>query len=175
MPFFVNLQGKGFRVKIGDNGAWKRLIANVFNGFLRLFEVEDEVDSGLNSDTSVIDDLDESQLNKASFTRDVFLLRKKTSEEVESRSRILSFWHHKTGDVFHWPITFVEGSFKLLDVGFPTLSDLITFYQLNALPIPNPDPDGEDCKLPKKPLSQKDFFQLQEWYLPHLSEHQAIQ
>ena len=92
MPFFVNLQGKGFRVKIGDNGAWKRLIANVFNGFLRLFEVEDEVDSGLNSDTSVIDDLDESQLNKASFTQDVFLLRKKTSEEVESRSRILIFF-----------------------------------------------------------------------------------
>ena len=45
--------------------------------------------------------------------------------------RTLVFWHK--GDVFHRPIA---KDFSLLDVGFPTLSDLITFYQLNALPIP---------------------------------------
>ena len=151
-----------FRVKVGDNGPWKRLSAKVSNGYLRLFEVKDEVDScGLDSATV---DLDESLLNRASFAQDVFLLRRK-----ECEAEILSFWHHETGDVFHWPITFVEGNFKLLDVGFPTLSKLITFYQRNALPIP------PGCKLPEKPLSQKDFFQLQEWYLPHLTEHQAIQ
>ena len=158
-----------FRVRVGDNGPWKRLSAKVANGYLRLFEVKDEVDScGLDSATATVD-LDESLLNRASFAQDVFLLRKAAGESEAESSRILSFWHHETGDVFHWPITFVEGNFKLLDVGFPTLSKLITFYQRNALPIP------PSCKLPEKPLSQKDFFQLQEWYLPHLTEHQAIQ
>jgi hypothetical protein len=52
--------------------------------------------------------------------------------------------------------------------GFPTLSDLITFYRLNALPIP------PHCRL-GAPFTPKDFFQLQEWYFPHLTEPMAIQ
>ena len=81
----------------------------------------------------------------------------------------LTFWHE--GDVFHCPIRHVKGNFKLSEEdGFPSLSDLITFYQLNALPIP------PHCKL-GAPLTQshRDFFQLQEWYLPHVNEQQTIQ
>ena len=101
---------------------------------------------------------------------DVFLVLFPQEEEKPNLEKPnLTFWHE--GDVYQWPIRNVNGNFKLSEEdGFPSLSDLITFYQLNALPIP------PQCKL-GAPLTQshRDFFQLQEWYQPHMTEQETIQ
>ena len=150
-------------MKIGQYGVWRRLLAHLsYDKILNFFEDQDSTDS-----TVEILNSSEKELKK-SLDFDTFVIRERGGE------KFLSFWRENS--VFHWPISYdLEGNFKLLESkGFPTLSELITFYQLNALPIP--EATENYCKLlPEKPLSRKDFFQLQEWYAPHLTEQDAIQ
>ena len=133
---------------------------------MNFFEDSDSTDSTV----EILSQQNEKDLKK-SLEFETFVIRENGGEKY------LSFWYENR--VFHWPISYdLEGNFKLLESGFPTLSELITFYQLNALPIPKAEGCEEEnyCKLlPEKPLSRKDFFLLQEWYAPHLTEQDAIQ
>ena len=53
---------------------------------------------------------------------------------------------------------------------FQTVSHLIQSYQSDkTLPMP------PYCYIGEEPYNPKDFFQLQEWYLPHLTELMTIQ
>ena len=89
------------------------------------------------------------------------------SPHQEEGNCCLALWN---GDeLLEWPITRGENeSYQLFGEEFSSLSDLVAFYKENELPI------AQKCFL-GSPLSPKDFFQLQEWYLPHLNEHMTIQ
>lgn len=80
----------------------------------------------------------------------------------------ITFWHK--GTRFHWPIEkTLNDSYSLFDDEFPSLADLVAFYQLNALPI------HPHCKLAAPLVQPRELFRLQQWYYPHLDEQQTIQ
>ena len=111
--------------------------------------------------------MDPVYLSKINFEDDVFLIQKIFNQEKNDYDFSLVVWNQD--NVFHWPIsTQRKESCSLSDLDFPSLSDLITFYQENVLPFPS------CCKL-GKPLRKNDLFKLYQWYLPNLTESMAIQ
>ena len=162
-------------MKMGKKGRWKRWMISLSDeGILEIFDSlnlpqksKDLKFSNCAGNYNKIFDVEPTFGRLADFSpaKDFYLILFPQKDE----KRNLTFWHE--GDVYQWPIRNVKGNFKLSEEdGFPSLSDLITFYQLNALPIP------PHCKL-GAPLTQshRDFFQLQEWYLPHVNEQETIQ
>lgn len=135
---------KPFSVKIGPNGHWQQVKMFLYNNALEM----------------TTEDVSEKSPRETDY--DTFWV---TQDAI-------TFWHK--GTKYHWPIEtnkwVLPPSYSLSEdpVEFASLSALITFYQLNALPI------HPHCKLGSVALAEKDLFRLQQWYLPHLNEQQTI-
>ena len=79
--------------------------------------------------------------------------------------------YHYPIEEFHQYNIFTKFKFLgLQNTSFQTISHLIEFYQSDrGLPMP------PYCYIGEEPYNPRDFFQLQECYLPHLTELMTIQ